>query len=316
MVVKVLTTISIEVIGMSDYIDTREFSEGKTRGLISKIGVGNRVQAKAEYADAFHGPGLYIYITNGSEKSPPRAYAGKCTHLDSRANDVSRLNTRSWIYLIKFRDGKGRIGHMDENWRQHLESLLIDHIRQDPFGTNVQPDNKRGEGKSFMEDTGEPEAWFKLLIAELAALDCPSFSRTVYTAPTPAPTCLISLLPSRKIEKTYAVDKARLNLRSGEVTIPAGSRATNGCWSIDVAYQDEKARLINEEVLELKSETVDGEKKDYFEFTKDHQFSGLTEATAIIYDSQPGAKIWRLCDGRNTRLNETNEWRTYTKVAS
>ena len=112
------------------------------------------------------------------------------------------------------------------------------------------------------------------------------------------------------------LDSPFVNLRSGEVTIPAGSRATNGCWSIDVAYQDEKARLINEEVLELKSETVDGEEKDYFEFTKDHQFSGLTEATAIIYDSQPGAKIWKLCDGRNTRLSETDEWRAYTKAAS
>lgn len=260
-----------------------------------------------KYNHMFGGAGVYLYVTEKKTGlKRPQIYAGKATHLDARANDHSRLKSKDFLFLIK-RGNKDESMHMDENWRQQIEHKLIDELMKNQLQRGYDCLNKSYESKSLMNETERKkvDSWFERLCECLVN----DFNLMFFKAQS-------SLGKKRDVKLKIAfhdgenyVSKSNPGMYFGKdlIMIPMGSfcrpaqKEPRYKFPIDIRYQDFKWELIKSGILRW------DEQFGHYEFTKDMWFTSLTQMAAIVYNTQPGAKIWVVRKDSKDKWTPMNE---------
>lgn len=267
-----------------------------TKSEIKAIRKENRLIIKKRGFDA--NPGVYIHLSfiddsdiynssqyNGFAPNTPILYAGQATHLGTRGANQVRIANKDLIILIK------KSKNMDENWRQHLEHLLIKYFfdREEKIG--IKSANKKGERGSFCTDDEKKNIikWFKELKKILKKRKIHGFFES-----HPYPT-------EREIEvwnaggRSFKVERAEYTKPFGRLKVPKNSFASKSHSSVDIADQEYKTELITSGIL--KPVDVEGKTK-YYQFTKDHIFRSKTLATRVIMNNTKGwdAAGWQKSD--------------------
>lgn len=274
----------------------KKFKRNKIYGHILCVSADPKSRKRARdderYNHMFGGAGVYLYVTEKKKGvKRPQIYAGKATHLDARANDHSRLKSKDLLFLIK-RGDAGESKHMDENWRQQIEHKLIDELMKNQLQRGYDCLNKSYESKSLM-DEGERarvDSWFERLCKCLVD----EFNLRFFKPH--------SSFGDQRDEKLHIafhdgekyVSKSKPGVFYGKdlIKIPKGSYCRPSLkepkykFPIDIRYQDFKWELIKSNILQW------SEEHEYYEFTQDMWFTSLTQMAAIVYNTQPGAKIW------------------------
>ena len=260
-----------------------------------------------KYNHMFGGAGVYLYVTEKKTGlKRPQIYAGKATHLDARANDHSRLESKDFLVLIKKGNDDTSV-HMDENWRQQIEHRLIDELMKNQVRRGYDCLNKSYESKSLMDEKERKivNSWFEELIKCLTE----DFGLAYFKKNS-------SLGDKREValeiayngkENFVSKDNPGHYYGTDLIKIPKKSfcrPATEDArykFSIDIRYQNLKWELINTGVLKWIDQ--DG----HYEFMEDMWFTSLTQMAAIVYNTQPGAKIWVVRKDSNEEWTPMNE---------
>ena len=238
--------------------------------------------------------GVYYYCTNHSDNSPPEWYAGQALHLGLRAGNTQRIKDISCVILICLNHKTGNEElRMDENWRQHLESLMIKDLgsKEDTFG--IIKKNSKDERKSVCLEIEREriESFFEKIKLCLKDQKLPGFddssmkwekkkedwvpimlknSRTTYVDSGEGEAIFVSDLPTK-------------------IKIKKGARASSSMWSVNVEVQEYKQDLIDEGILKPKN-FKENEMPEYYEFAEDHTFSTSSWATRVIKNANQGWK--------------------------
>ena len=274
----------------------KKFKKNKVYGHVLRVPADPESRKIARddmrYNHMFGGAGVYLYVTEQKEDvKRPQIYAGKATHLDARANDHSRLKSKDYLFLIKRGDSR-ESKHMDENWRQQIEHKLIDELMKNQLQRGYDCLNKSYESKSLMNEDERKivDSWFGRLCKCLVD----DFNLIFFKPQS-------SLGGQRDVKLQIAfhdgekyVSKSNPGMYFGKdlIKIPKGSfcrpaqKEPKYKFPIDIRYQDFKWELIKSNVLQW------SEQFGYYEFTQDMWFTSLTQMAAIVYNTQPGAKIW------------------------
>ena len=90
---------------------------------------------------SFEHAGCYVFIREAKDDTPGQIYVGQTRYFDARFNGYERVEDYSdgMVILIHQRSKPG----FDEADIQHLEYLLIDHFKDECFGSNFQLENKQ-----------------------------------------------------------------------------------------------------------------------------------------------------------------------------
>ena len=113
-------------------------SENMTEEEIAGI---RKLNSDKFHSNKVHGfPGVYYYFKMDN-LGTPEIYAGKAGHLGRRAGRPDRLAEQDMVMAIRLNGIMNDEDiHMDDNWRQHLEHLMINDLkdRVDKFGIRIE----------------------------------------------------------------------------------------------------------------------------------------------------------------------------------
>jgi hypothetical protein len=225
------------------------------------------------YLDALAGsPGVYYHMRHRTElQEKPHFYAGKAHHLSVRGGDQRIIDKNLVIFIRKKKE------KMDENWRQHLEYLMIKHLRELERHGHITVENAQGERPSDCRDREQQkiENFFEELKSQLTKLDvfCMQHAkqkRIQWKAEKPIPITI------RIKGKGIKVD-GELYPSSKSVLICKGSHISFERKSMKNTHYDEKKRLIARKIL-VESKH-DGEKT--YKFKQDYLLNSKTQAANI-----------------------------------
>lgn len=260
-------------------------SENMTEEEIAGI---RKLNSDKFHSNKVHGfPGVYYYFKMDT-LGTPEIYAGKAGHLGRRAGRPDRLAEQDMVMAIRLNGIMNDEDiHMDDNWRQHLEHLMINDLkdRVDKFGIRIG--NAKGEDPSlcFSNERKLIEEFFNLILDKLDSMQIPGF----YNAD------IGKWVGSAKVGISLGNEKTRFEvapnqgfiLPSNQVKICKGARATAGRWSVDLAQQRLKTELIENSTLEACRWSKKGNPTSY-RFTNDVIFPTITWATRIITNRNDG----------------------------
>jgi len=252
------------------------------KGQVVIFSPEERKKARAENREVFGKSGVYLYVNENKNEKTASIYVGQARHLDSRADDPKRFtdddgSTKySSIVLITREDDL----QMDENWRQHLEHLLIDNLTDRSKRKGFVCENRTREPASYAtkKERGIIESWYSELEKELEMSGIAGFdSRNFFAPVTQTYHCESGKSARTKIFKA----KCEYSEVAGTVHVLKDSYAAIGRCQVAVTHQRVKSNLIEKGVLiEAK---LNG--KDCYRFSQDFTFSSKSEATAVIVNS-------------------------------
>ena len=100
---------------------------------------------------SFEHAGCYIFVREATENAMGQIYVGQTRYFDSRFNGYGRVDdyANGWVMLIHQPARPG----FDEADIQHLEFLLIDHFKEQCFGSNFTIENKQSGTPSVGHST-------------------------------------------------------------------------------------------------------------------------------------------------------------------
>jgi hypothetical protein len=235
-----------------------------------------RKDARSKNRDVFGKSGVYLYVNENKVEKTASIYAGQARHLDSRADDPKRILNRHSIILITRKGNQ----QMDENWRQHLEHLLIQNLTDRAPQYGFICENRSREPASYAS-TGVRstiQSWYNELENELSSKGVVGFDKRKFTPPnTETYYCQSESSARTKVYNAiceYSED-------AGTVYVKEGSFAAIGRWQVAVTHQKVKTNLIDKRIL-VEAE-LNG--KPCYRFTQDVTFFSQSEATAVIVNS-------------------------------
>lgn len=217
-------------------------------------------------------PGVYYHMRHRTElQEKPHFYAGKAHHLSGRGGD-KRIIDKNLVIFIRKKNEK-----MDENWRQHLEFLMIQHLRKLEQAGHITVENTQGERPSDCrsEEQEKIEEFFEQLKSKLTELDvfCQGYADEkgiLWKGQKPIP------ISSRIKEKGIKVN-GEMYQSSDYVLISKGSHISFERGIMKNTHYDEKERLISRGIL---IESIHDGKKTY-KFEQDHLLNSKTQAANI-----------------------------------
>ena len=148
-----------------------DFDGGSKKGRLLVVGLhdGNLMkngQLDVIHKSELHGQsGVYFYMRHLEGKQDhgdynrPHVYAGQAAHLGSRAGNKTRLKNKNIVVFIGLQPQKIKNSHydlnemLDENWRQHLEHLMIRWLYEQSICQSVSVENGRSEHASKASGT-------------------------------------------------------------------------------------------------------------------------------------------------------------------
>ena len=260
-------------------------SSDMSKGEIEKV---RKLNSDKFHSNSIHGSSGVYYYFKMDESGIPEIYAGKAGHLGSRAGRPDRLAEQDMVMAIRLvgtMDNEDL--HMDDNWRQHLEHLMINDLknRVDDFGIRIG--NSRGEDPSrcLKDERKLIEQFFDLILDQLDKNQIPGFSYGDLGKWVTSSKIGISLGSKRNV---FEVAPGQgFILPSGQVKICENARVSAGRWSVDVAQQMMKTDLIDNSVLEECRWDKEGKPTSY-KLTEDVIFPSITWATRIIKNRNQG----------------------------
>jgi len=167
-----------------------DFDGGSKKGRLLVVGLhdGNLMkngQLDIIHESRLHGQsGVYFYMRHLEAKQDhgdynrPHVYAGQAAHLGSRAGNMTRLKNKNIVVFIGLQPQKIENSHydlnemLDENWRQHLEHLMIRWLYEQSICQSVSVENSRSEHASKASRTvgKDVEIFFESIIEALDPL--------------------------------------------------------------------------------------------------------------------------------------------------
>jgi len=252
------------------------------KGQVVIFSPKERKTTRAANRDIFGKSGIYLYVNESKTRNTVSIYAGQARHLDSRADDPKRFmnddgSTKYTSIVLITREGNLQ---MDENWRQHLEHLLIADLTDRSRGKGFICENRTREPASYATEKEREiiEFWYTELEEELAMRGIAGFDNRKFSAPsTQTYYCESGKSARTKIFKAIG----EYSEVAGTVHVLEGSYAAIHRWQVAVTHQRVKSNLIEKGILI--EDKLDG--KDCYRFTQDVTFSSKTEATAVIVNS-------------------------------
>lgn len=148
-----------------------DFDGGSKKGRLLVVGLHDGNLMKNGQLDIIHESGLhgqsgvYFYMRHLEGKQDhgdynrPHVYAGQAAHLGSRAGNKTRLKNKNIVVFIGLQPQKIKNSHydlnemLDENWRQHLEHLMIRWLYEQSICQSVSVENGRSEHASKASGT-------------------------------------------------------------------------------------------------------------------------------------------------------------------
>ena len=235
--------------------------------------------------DGFAGnPGVYYHMRHLNEFSgKPYFYAGQAHDLKKRGAD-GRVNDKNIAIFIKMK----KID-MDENWKQHLEYLMIYDLKQMEADGHILVENTRDENPSNCRPHVKTKisSFFEDMKKKLTEIDvwCKEFAKAKKINWASEKPVLIG-----KKGKGIQIENAQLFINqngSSYVRVMKGSHIRYDRGGIDNSDFKEKQSMITNGTLEESS--IQGELS--YRFTRDCLISSKTRASAI-------------CLGKNTFKEE------------
>ena len=300
-----------------------EVKEKKTvfaKGYILKVPAekSNLKEIRKEHGHMFGGAGVYLFLTESCPDSEGRSkiYAGKARHLDSRANDKKRLEGKDFLFLIKKGEPDGDESmHMDENWLQQIEHLLIRDLMSKQAHVGFECSNRSYESKSLAkkESIIQMNKWYETLKKKLIEeFQLRQFGDKPINSKVRKPLLFLQIKDfvhsnppieffGKDLIKVPKGTSCRTSQKAG---ISLEERKMK--FSVDIPYQEYKKELIANKILEWDG---DGER---WEFKKDQWFTSLSQMAAIVNNTQKGASIWEAKRPNETEwvgLSEHREWK-------
>ena len=167
-----------------------DFDGGSKKGRLLVVGLHDGNLMKNGQLDIIHESGLhgqsgvYFYMRHlegnhdRGDFSRPHVYAGQAAHLGSRAGNKTRLKNKNIVVFIGLQPQKIKDSHydlnemLDENWRQHLEHLMIRWLYEQSICQSVSVENGRSEHASKASRTvgKDVERFFQSIIEALNPL--------------------------------------------------------------------------------------------------------------------------------------------------
>ena len=238
--------------------------------------------------------GVYYYYTQDSDDSPPEWYAGQAIHLGLRAGNTRRIEDKDCVILICLNDEEDNEPlRMDENWRQHLESLMIRDLADREYDFGIIKQNSKDERKSvcLKKEQNRIKCFFEKVKQCLKDKNVPGFDESSITWEKKKEDWVPIIL---KNSRTTYVDSGKgeaifVSDLPTKIKIKAGARASSSMWSVNVEVQEYKQDLIDEGIL-VKAGTPKDGIPEYYEFEKDHIFHSSSWATRVIKNTNQGWK--------------------------
>ena len=232
-------------------------------------------------------PGVYYYLSQ-EEDGRPKWYAGQAIHLGSRAGNSKRISDKSIVILIRLlpKDEEDDL-KMDENWRQHLEHLMINDLQKRIETHHIIVENSKEERESqcLKDERNRIEMFFNQIVNYLETKNLPGFGDSIDWSKLDDPS-FPYVLGSERTVYQVAKDQGLKYEKSGRVKIFKGARASPSMWSVNVEVQEYKSNLILKEVLVPKFDKKN--KLKHYVFEKDHMFMSTSWATRVIKNANQG----------------------------
>jgi hypothetical protein len=143
-----------------------DFDGGTKQGRLLIIGLHAGELMEGGGLDVIHESqlhgqsGVYFYMRHLTEVDDPpgshrpHVYAGQAAHLGSRAGNKARLRNKNIVVFVGLKPKKCANTNydldemLDENWRQHLEHLMIRWLCKQSVYQNISVENGRSEHAS------------------------------------------------------------------------------------------------------------------------------------------------------------------------
>jgi len=255
-------------------------------GRVVKFSPDERKEARSKNREVFGKSGVYLYVKENNAENTASIYAGQARHLDSRADDPKRLEEGEYttIILITRKDNQ----QMDENWRQHMEHLLINNLTERASQYGFICENRTREPASYASSGVRTriKSWYDELENQLSSIGVVGFDNRKF-APLATQTYYCESASTART-KVYMA-KCEYSEEAGTVFVKEGSFAAIGRWQVAVTHQKVKTNLKDNNILV--EDEFNG--KPCYRFTKDFTFFSQSEATAVIVNSPISwNKIW------------------------
>jgi len=247
-----------------------------------------KVNSMKFHDNGVHGhPGVYYYLSI-TEEGVPEIYAGEAGHLGKRAGMPSRMLEKDLVVAIRLKAPiENENIQMDENWRQHLEHLMINDLKRRVDDCGIIIGNSKGEGpsKCVSSERDLIQSFFEKIHEGMKQAEIPGFRNSDQGKWLKLPRIPITLGgPSSRFE--VSVNQG-FSLPSGQVMICKGARATAGRAAVDIDQQRMKTSLIDSGALE-ECRWDNGGKPTSYIFTEDCIFPTPTWASRVITNQNHG----------------------------
>ena len=164
-----------------------DFDGGTKQGRLLIIGLHAGELMEGGGLDVIHESqlhgqsGVYFYMRHLTKDDDnanlhrPHVYAGQAAHLGSRAGKKARLRNKNIVVFVGLRPKECANTNydlnemLDENWRQHLEHLMIRWLCKQSIYQNISVENGRSEHASKCDQSlkMEIETFFDSMIGAL-----------------------------------------------------------------------------------------------------------------------------------------------------
>lgn len=262
----------------------------------------------------FNNSGVYIYEKSSHRDIPSSFYAGQARHFASRTDNNSRLADVDYVYLIglvNIETHPDKCRKMDENWRQHFEHKLIDHLYDSCISKRFVVDNHKREGHSFasISQKESMDASFDLLKTALDRLHCYPFTAElpssanqdlvgVRARSSPGATKNVYHVEGKYDPRTKALEVFERCEKDQTAFVSIGR------WQVAMTYQQAKTSLIDAGYIKPGLACSPGGKKErnVYLLTQKLTFANISEAVHVVANAPKAARdVFE-------RLDEKGNW--------